>query len=215
MPLNSVNNGDSGSAARATINAAITQVNTNTINIAALPSTYQPLDNDLTNIAALTPVNNDTLQYIAGAWTDRTPTQVKATLALNNVDNTTDANKPVSTATTTALSGKQDINSQSTLYNRVSLAESVGRVIVAGDQNGLIQFQLGGVAQTLRFPPGLIAFQVGCIVYVANSDTSGSAVNIAAASGAALYVGAKGTSLAAGDTCGVIKISPTEWLRLF
>jgi hypothetical protein len=37
-----------------------------------------------------------------------TLTQVKTSLALNNVDNTTDANKPVSTATQTALNAKQD-----------------------------------------------------------------------------------------------------------
>jgi len=37
-----------------------------------------------------------------------TLTQVKTSLALNNVDNTTDANKPVSTAQQTALNAKQD-----------------------------------------------------------------------------------------------------------
>jgi hypothetical protein len=36
-----------------------------------------------------------------------TPTALKTALALNNVDNTTDANKPVSTATQTALDAKQ------------------------------------------------------------------------------------------------------------
>jgi hypothetical protein len=35
------------------------------------------------------------------------PTQLKTSLALNNVDNTSDANKPVSTATQTALDAKQ------------------------------------------------------------------------------------------------------------
>jgi hypothetical protein len=36
-----------------------------------------------------------------------TPSALKTALALNNVDNTSDANKPVSTATQTALDGKQ------------------------------------------------------------------------------------------------------------
>ena len=36
-----------------------------------------------------------------------TPTQIKAALSLNNVDNTSDLNKPISTATQTALDGKQ------------------------------------------------------------------------------------------------------------
>ena len=37
-----------------------------------------------------------------------TPSALKTALALNNVDNTTDANKPVSSATQTALDAKQD-----------------------------------------------------------------------------------------------------------
>ena len=36
-----------------------------------------------------------------------TPTALKSALALNNVDNTSDANKPISSATQTALDGKQ------------------------------------------------------------------------------------------------------------
>lgn len=43
-----------------------------------------------------------------GAHEALTPTQVKTMLSLGNVDNTTDANKPVSTATATALAGKAD-----------------------------------------------------------------------------------------------------------
>jgi len=80
---------------------------------AATGTTIQPLDSDLTAIAAIAPTNDDIIQRKAGAWTNRTPAQVKTDLALTktdvglaNVDDTSDANKPVSTATTTALSGK-------------------------------------------------------------------------------------------------------------
>lgn len=73
------------------------------------------LDADLEAIAALTPANDDLIQRKAGAWTNRTPTQVKTDLAvtkadvgLANVDNTSDAAKPVSTAMATALAGKAD-----------------------------------------------------------------------------------------------------------
>lgn len=73
----------------------------------------QGLDSDLTAIASLSPTNDDVLQRKAGAWTNRTPAQVKTDLALTksdvglaNVDNTSDANKPVSTAQQTALDGK-------------------------------------------------------------------------------------------------------------
>lgn len=46
----------------------------------------QPLDSDLTAIAALTPSDDDILQRKAGAWTNRTPTQLKADLALTAAD---------------------------------------------------------------------------------------------------------------------------------
>jgi len=44
------------------------------------------LDTDLNTIAALTPTNNDTMQYIGGAWANRTPSQVKTTLAIAEAD---------------------------------------------------------------------------------------------------------------------------------
>jgi hypothetical protein len=68
---------------------------------------------ELTTIAGLTPANDDVLQRKSGAWTNRTPAQlkldlnlVKGDVGLGNVDNTSDANKPISTATQTALNLK-------------------------------------------------------------------------------------------------------------
>lgn len=58
----------------------------------------QDSSDELTAIAGLTPSNDDFLQRKAGAWSNRTVAQVKSDLALSNVDNTTDANKPVSSA---------------------------------------------------------------------------------------------------------------------
>lgn len=80
-------------------------------DIGAAPAgSYQTADADLTAIAALSPTNNDVLQRKSGAWTNRTPAQLKTDLALakgdvglGDVDNTSDANKPISTATQTAL----------------------------------------------------------------------------------------------------------------
>lgn len=73
-------------------------------------SNKQPLDSDLTTIAGLTPANADVLQRIAGAWANRTPAQLKIDLSLSktdvglaNVDNTSDANKPVSIATAVSI----------------------------------------------------------------------------------------------------------------
>jgi hypothetical protein len=78
----------------------------------------QPLDQDLTDLAALSPTNNDVLQRKTGAWTNRTPAQLKTDLALakgdvglGNVDNTADTAKPVSTAQQTALDLKAPLAS--------------------------------------------------------------------------------------------------------
>jgi hypothetical protein len=78
----------------------------------------QALNTNLTTIAGLSVTNDDVLQRKAGAWTNRTPAQLKTDLALTssdvglgNANNTSDANKPVSTATQTALNLKADLAS--------------------------------------------------------------------------------------------------------
>lgn len=72
----------------------------------------QPLDSDLTAIAALT-----TTTFGRARLTDADAAAAKTALVLTkadvglaNVDNTSDANKPVSTATQTALDGKQPLD---------------------------------------------------------------------------------------------------------
>jgi hypothetical protein len=71
----------------------------------------QPLDADLTTIAGLTATTDNMIQGVASAWASRTPAQVKTALALNNVTNTSDANKPVSTAQQNALDLKANLAS--------------------------------------------------------------------------------------------------------
>jgi hypothetical protein len=69
----------------------------------------QPLDSDLTAIAGLTPTNDDLLQRKAGAWTNRSPAQLKTDLALTksdvglaNVPNTDATDRANHTGTQTA-----------------------------------------------------------------------------------------------------------------
>ncbi|MCU1430098.1 MAG: hypothetical protein JWL83_4098 [Actinomycetia bacterium] len=76
----------------------------------------QPLDADLTAIAALTATTDNFMVAAASAWASRTPAQAKASLALvkadvglGSVDNVSDAGKPVSTAQQTALNLKADL----------------------------------------------------------------------------------------------------------
>ncbi len=95
---------------------------------------YQPLDTDLTVIAGLTATTDNVIQSVSSAWASRTPAQLKTTLALvkgdvglANVDNTSDANKPVSTATQTALDAKQPLDADLTTI--AGLAATTDNVI--------------------------------------------------------------------------------------
>jgi hypothetical protein len=95
--------------------------------IGALDAAKQDADADLGAIAALAPSNDDVIQRKAGVWTNRTPGELKADLSLTkgdvglgNVDNTADADKPISTATQTALDGKQPVDADLTALAALS-----------------------------------------------------------------------------------------------
>lgn len=61
----------------------------------------QPLHGNLTEIAALSPANDDVIQKKAGVLTNRTIAQLLTDLGLDNVDNTSDATKNSASATLT------------------------------------------------------------------------------------------------------------------
>jgi hypothetical protein len=90
------------------VGSGVTSVNGSTGVVTVSPASIgaQPIDSDLTAIAALAPTDGSLLERVAGAWTSRTPTQVKGDLALDLVNNTADLGKPLSTATTAALALK-------------------------------------------------------------------------------------------------------------
>lgn len=86
---------------------------TSAFDAAGAAATKQPLDSDLTAIAALTPADGDVIMRISGSWLNRTMAQLKTALGLakadvglGSVDNTSDTGKPVSTAQQTALDAK-------------------------------------------------------------------------------------------------------------
>jgi hypothetical protein len=96
-------------------------------------------DQKISELAAITTIDNaaDVLPIVdTSATTTKkvTPTQLKSSLALNNVDNTSDANKPVSSATQTALDAKQATLVSGTnikTVNNTSLLGS-GNITIAG-----------------------------------------------------------------------------------
>lgn len=108
----------------------------------------QAADADLTAIAGLAPADNDLLQRIAGAWTHRTPGQVKTSLGLNLVDNTSDANKPISSATQAALDGKVD----------ESLIDAAGDLLIGSADNTLARLAKGSDGQVLTVAGGSVSW---------------------------------------------------------
>jgi hypothetical protein len=61
-----------------------------------------------------------------------TPSALKTALALNNVDNTSDANKPISSATQTALDGKVDENTAITGATKTKITYDAKGLVTAG-----------------------------------------------------------------------------------
>lgn len=61
-----------------------------------------------------------------------TPSALKTALALNNVDNTSDANKPISSATQTALDGKVDENAAITGATKTKITYDAKGLVTAG-----------------------------------------------------------------------------------
>lgn len=81
----------------------------------------QPLDADLTTIAGLNSATAGAMASDGAGWLHKTYAQfktalglVKGDVGLGNVDNTSDVNKPVSSAQQTAIDGKQTLDSDLT-----------------------------------------------------------------------------------------------------
>lgn len=89
-------------------------------------ATKQAINADLTAILALSPTNNDVIQRKANTWTNRTMTQVKQDMSLDNVNNTSDANKPISTLTQAALDLKAALTVTDSLDGRLDALEASG-----------------------------------------------------------------------------------------
>lgn len=112
----------------------------------------QPLSAALTEIAGLSPLSNAILQYNAGVWSARTTSQVKTSLALTKADvglgsvtNTSDADKPVSTAQQAALNAKANL----TEVILKALADAKGDLFLGSGDNAIGRLAVGSDGQIL------------------------------------------------------------------
>ena len=95
-------------------------------------------DKKISELTTITTVDNATdLFPIVDTSADETkkitPTALKTALALNNVDNTSDANKPISSATQTALDGKVDENSAITGATKTKITYDAKGLVTSGE----------------------------------------------------------------------------------
>lgn len=92
---------------------------------------YQELE-ELSDVYVSGANVNDFLVKKTTRWENTTPANVKTILAINNVDNTSDLNKPISTATQTALDGKIDENTPITGATKTKITYDSKGLVTAG-----------------------------------------------------------------------------------
>lgn len=175
-----------------TINTQSVDITLSAFSNAALDS-KQPLNAALTQISGLSPNNDDFLQRKSGAWTNRSIAQVRTDLGINNVDNTSDLNKPLSTAVISALSYKvntsqisafgytlvDDVDSsaaRATLgLGTISTQNSNSVSITGGSISGITDLALadGGTNNSLTAVNGGVVYSTATQLAISAAGTAG------------------------------------------
>ena len=164
--------------------------------------TRQPLDADLTTIAGLTATTDNVIQSVGSAWASRTPAQLKTTLALTktdvglaNVDNTSDANAPVSTAQATA-DNLRVLKAGDTMTGTLRIAHTTTGVVEFYDtanttKYGEVRGDSGGLDLTVSPTGKVLSFNTGGFERMRIDDTlitANSNINLTVGPAAAGHV---------------------------
>lgn len=155
----------------------------------------QPADDDLTAIAALTPANDDVLQRKAGAWTNRTPAQLKTDLAVGIAD----------------VSGLQAaLDAKATLSVAANLQSGTSYTLVLTDAGRVVEMS-NAAANTLTIPPNTsVAFPIGTIIEV--YQVGAGQTTVAAGAGVTLRAPNGGKLASQYATASVRKRGADEWV---
>jgi hypothetical protein len=133
---------------------------------------------ELHDVAIANPQNNDFLRYNStfGTWKNHALT--KTDVGLGNVDNTSDANKPISTATQTALNAKENTITSGTTgqyYRGDKTFQTLNGSAVSNDSNvsGTSVKEALNIIKTVLDTTNVVAINGSNI-----TTTSGTAVDI-------------------------------------
>lgn len=198
-----INNGETGLSARTKINNAFAEINTNVSDIAQL-------EIDLTAAESLLQGNINTVSgslttHVANTSNPHSVT--KAQVGLSNVDNTSDANKPISILTQGALDSKQDIGAAA--YTTASI---VGDHIIASTDSQKIITMITAAPATLTIDAGT-GFPAGSQFIIINDPSSTDPISVLG-SATVSYNGTLTNSIDAGASAWFICVAVNEFFRV-
>lgn len=115
----------------------------------------QAADPDLSALANIDPLTSGgVIATDAAGWIKKTYAQLRSSLSINNVDNTSDANKPLSSAATTALNNKQPLDPDLTAIAEL-VTQAYGRGLLTLQNLAALQALLGsGTPDSTNFLRG-------------------------------------------------------------
>lgn len=135
---------------------------------------------------------------------------VKGDVGLGNVDNTSDANKPVSTAQQTAIDGKQSINIKSTLICDVIDYPADVTVSDITFKNQIAHVTNVG-ASLCTLNGGGSTFPIGGIMYLVNDNASVGSITLTPGGGVTIT---GSTAVAKNTGCTLARIGVNLWARI-